>query len=204
MKLAIISASLCLAFCCDAAAAQTVSAQLTVDNEFWLYTGSADGANLTLRGTGNNHNISYSFTFNVAPGEHLFIAARDWGGPQAWQGVFNTPSGMLYSSINSWQYAIAPNNDASQTAVQSAVANATWANPQAQVSYNSYPWGASVNNPNANWMWHDNVFYNSSSDGRYAIFRTKDAVAAVPEAQTYMMMLAGLLGLAALAKRKQA
>ena len=42
----------------------------------------------------------------------------------------------------------------------------------------------------------------SSSDGRYAIFRTNNVVAAVPEASTYAMLLGGL-GLLGFLRRRQ-
>ncbi len=200
---------LAVAFSATTSFAANTSVTLTADNQFWLYSGNASGSNLTLRGVGDNWGNAYSFSFDVNPGDYLYVAARDQGGPQAWQGVFNTPTGTLYSNISSWQYIVAPQNDASQAAVQSNIAAGGWANPLAQTSYNASPWGARVNNANANWIWHDTLGlangWNdpSSSDGSYAIFRTTTAVAPVPEASTYAMLIGGLGILGFLRRRQQ-
>ncbi len=181
---------------------------MTADNEFWLYSGNATGSSLTLQGEGHNWGTAFSFSFNVNPGDYLYVAAKDWGGPQSWQGAFTTPNGALYSNTASWTFIVAPNGDTGQAAVQSNIGAGGWANPVAQTAYNAWPWGAPVGNVNANWIWHDNLGLangwneQSSSDGTSGIFRSAQAVSAVPEPSSYAMMLGGL-GLVALLRRRK-
>ncbi len=194
----------------SAANAGNTTVTLTADNEFWLYSGNAAGTNLVLRGEGHSWPTAFNFSFDVNAGDYLYVAARDQGGPQAWQAAISAPVGALYSNINSWKYIVSPNNNVSQAGVAANVAAGGWANPLAQTDYNASPWGARVNDPNAKWIWHDTLGlangWNdpSSSDGTYAIFRTNDAVAAIPEPSTYAMMIGGLAMLAALRRRKTA
>ncbi|MBI3229700.1 MAG: PEP-CTERM sorting domain-containing protein [Burkholderiales bacterium] len=193
---------LALGFSAALANAANTTATLTADNEFWLYTGNASGSNLTLRGYGNNWGAPFTFSFDTAPGEYLYVAAHDWGGPQAWQGVFSTAQGNLYSNTASWQYVVASSSDTSTAGVVSNIAHATWATPLAETDNGSGPWGATVHDVNAKWIWHDTVSSNSSSDSTYAIFRTIQPAAPVPEASSYAMLLGGLGTLAFLRRRQ--
>ncbi|MES2125685.1 MAG: FxDxF family PEP-CTERM protein [Pseudomonadota bacterium] len=204
-----IALAVTLAMSSLAAYAGNTTAALTADNQFALYTGNAAGTNLTLVGEGDDWQSLYTFDFNTSAGDYLYVVAKDWGGPQAWQGAFNTPTGALYSQAASWKFIVAQSDDDSTGAVQALIANGGWAQSQAQAPNDMAPWGSIVNDGNATWMWHDNLGLandwnqSSSSDGTYAIFRTNNVVA-VPEPETYGMMLAGLGLLGVAARRRKA
>jgi PEP-CTERM motif len=195
-KLTMAVAAAAFAFSGLASAANS-SATLTADNEFWLYSGNASSSDLQLVGSGNSWPTAYSFNFNVNAGDYLYVMALDWGQPHSWQGMFTTPTGTIFSNAASWVGAATP---ITGTLVNAAVINsASWGPINSVLPYNSYPWGAVVNNPNANWIWTSGI----NSGDVNVLFRTTSPVAAVPEPETYAMMLAGLGLMGFMVRRKK-
>lgn len=177
------------------AQAGNATAKLTADNEFWLYSGNAAGTSLQYIGEGHNWQVAFSLSFTVAPGDHLYVLANDLGPPKSWQGVFDTPLGLLYSNASQWTGSAVANGTSVVT--PALVAGATWSAPT-QLSNN--PWGNVVGDVNANWIW----MVDPSFSPQTALFRSVAPVmAAVPEPESYALMLGGLGVLAFVVRRRK-
>ena len=175
--------------------ASNSSATLTADNEFWLYSGDATGSSLSLVGHGGTWWTPYSFNFDVNPGDYLYVMAWDWGQPHSWQGVFSTPSGSLYTNTTDW-VAKAVN---STTVDSNMITTGTWSAINQDQAYNVGPWGSTVNDPNAHWIWKDGLYDSETM----VLFRSAEMVAAVPEPETYAMFMAGLGLMGFIARRRK-
>ncbi len=121
----------------------TASATITADNHYALYTGAADGQNLSFIGRNEaghagdpgNWNWSLPETWGFAPdvGDHLYVVAWDDGGPQSWIGQVALPDGStLVSNAQDWEYVLgdgsnpgpdgqAPSTDMLRTRIGAAV-----------------------------------------------------------------------------------
>lgn len=196
MKIKLLSALIAFSLAGTAFARpiDNATAVLTADNEFWLYTGNAAGSNLNLIGHGDNWTLSYSFSFNVAAGDYLYVMAYDAGQPHAWQGVFTTPVGAIYTNADSWVASTTNSVDVNA----SVIGAAQWGAIGTELPYGSGPWGGRVGDTNAKWIWNTGTY---SADTR-VLFRTANPVAAVPEPETYAMFLAGLGVLGAMRRRR--
>ncbi|MBY0526541.1 MAG: cadherin-like domain-containing protein [Gemmataceae bacterium] len=169
---------------------ETVTALLTADNHYGLYRGSADASSLSLIGrnevgfNGNpgpyNWSLPETYTFQASPGDYLYVLAWDDGGPQAWIGQFDLNGVPLYSDISHWQYTVSAGANPGEngdvpalSAVAATIASATWANPGASAANGSSPWGTIPGlSANAQFVWHDTLGADSTSDGHYVIYRT--------------------------------
>ena len=190
-KIALAVATAALAF---AGMASAASGTVTADNGFAVYTGNAAGSNLQLVGSGADWTTPFSFNFNVSAGDYLYVAATNWGGPRGLIGTFTTPVGVINTNTTDWlgsntlngvDYAISPLTSA-------AVQGSTWSSAYAS---HQYPWGTNVGNASAQWIWA------GSSDT--ILLRTAATVAAVPEPETYAMLMAGLGLMGFVARRRQ-
>ncbi|MBL8794950.1 MAG: hypothetical protein JNM56_13660, partial [Planctomycetia bacterium] len=106
------------------------------------------------------------------------------GGPQSWIGEFALPGGKtLYSDPTAWEYTIGSGANPGVNGpvpplslVQSDIANGVWLPVGASAPNGSAPWGTIPDIASqANFLWHDTLDENSSSDGHFVIFRAKDA-----------------------------
>lgn len=177
-----------------AAAGGNGSATLTVDNEFWLYSGNATGSNLQFVGHGSDWTRPYSFSFDVAPGDYLYLMAIDWDDLHAWQGLFDTPLGRLYSNAASW--VAAPTSTTEVTA--GLIIDAGWDYILTELPASSSPWGDVVGNADAKWIWNS----APTSSDLTVLFRSANPVAAVPEPESYALMIGGLGVLGFMGRRK--
>jgi hypothetical protein len=173
-------------------AATNGAAQLTADNEFWLYTGNVTAGDLQFVGHGANWGTSYAFNFDINPGDYLYVMAWDWGQPHAWQGVFTTPVGIIRSNAVDWVGAATT----STTVNASVIGSANWVGIQTDLPYGSGPWGGHVGDPQADWIWTSGLY----SGDTMVLFRTVKTVASIPEPDRAALFLAGL-GLLGIAKR---
>ncbi|OYY93442.1 MAG: hypothetical protein B7Y41_11810 [Hydrogenophilales bacterium 28-61-23] len=216
--------SLCLALglCNLPAQAVNITGTLTADNHYALYAGQPDGSGLAYVGrneigdSGNPGIYNFSFPetwhFNVAAGDRLYVVAWDDGGPQMFLGNFNWESGLIVSDLASWEYYVpdntnqfVPNGATPITTADlgSLIATANWSAPSAQTPNSNNPtWGTIPGvSATAAYIWHDGAWndWNSSSDGKYVVFRSVVSPVAVPEPETWAMLLAGfgLVGLMA-------
>lgn len=197
MKLTICAAvaALALGLAAPTFAATNASGTLTADNAFDLYTGNLSGSDLQWVGSGNNWTTASTVSFNVSPGDYLYVLAVDWGQPHAWQGAFSTPSGKVYTNAASWTGATV----LGATVDAAMIASASWGPINTDLAPSSGPWGNVVNNAGADWIWTSGT---NSNDMR-VLFRSANPVAAVPEAGTFGTMALGLGALAWAARRRQ-
>jgi hypothetical protein len=168
-----------------------VTATITADNHYGLFSGEADGSKLTLLGWNEpglegdpgpfNWSLPETWNFSVGEGDYLYVVAWDDGGPQMWSGQFTLSDGStVYSDTASWVYTVAsgPNPTASGSrpsveTVMSDIASAEWSVPAASAPYGSGPWFAIPGlSPGAQLLWHDTLGSDSSSDSHYVVFRT--------------------------------
>ncbi len=175
----------------------TASATITADNHYALYTGAADGQNLSFIGrnepghAGNpgtwNWSLPERWGFAPDVGDHLYVVAWDDGGPQSWIGQVALPDGStLVSNTQDWEYALGdgsnpgPGGQApSKDALRSRISAAVWAEIGAATGNGSAPWGAIPGiGSTASFIWHDTLSGDSASDSHYAIYRTKKPVLA--------------------------
>lgn len=183
-----------------AASAANSSATLTADNGFWLYSGNATGSNLSFVGTGDSWPTAYSFSFDVSPGDYLYVLAIDSGPPHSWQGVFNTPDGTIYSDASSWvAYNVTTPLNAANPVNSALIASATFGPVGSELPHNSGPWNSVVGNVNAKWIWST----GPNSSDTLVLFRTTNVAYAVPEPETYAMLLAGVAVLGVVVRRRK-
>jgi hypothetical protein len=183
-----------LALCSGLAQAGNATATLTADREFWLYSGDAAGTSLQYVGEGHNWTTPFSFSFTVAAGNYLYVLANDGSPPKSWEGVFSTPAGMLHSNATDWLGSGVANGTSVVT--QALIAGAIWSAP---TDFSS-PWGDVVGDADAKWIWMADEDFGPQT----ALFRSAAPVmAAVPEPETYAMLLGGLGVLGLVARRSK-
>ncbi|MBD2465804.1 PEP-CTERM sorting domain-containing protein [Oscillatoria sp. FACHB-1407] len=190
--------------------AAQLSATVTTDNHYGLYSGQADGSGLSFVGRneeGNGHipdllpptpseacsgtfnwQCPESWAFEVNSEDHVYVVAWDTGLQQSWIGEFQLPdSSLLLSNTSDWEYAIASGSNPLDGAIPSLldiateIANATWSTPQASAPQGTSPWGTIPGiSASAQFVWHDTLDSTSTSDANYVIFRSKAPVFSAP------------------------
>ncbi len=169
-----------------AAQAATVTAKVVADDYYSVYVGSADGTSLTRVG-GSDGSLWFgqgaSFTFGVAAGQYLYVAAWDsasYGPPHMWIGEFNIGSTLLVSNTTDWvsKYDNSikdPTLQQVQTLIQSAM---SWGSIGVSGPDPDGVYGDLSPGNGALRIWHDSFGGDSASEGGYALFRS--ALAAIP------------------------
>jgi len=210
-----ISLCLALGLCNLPAQAVNVTGTLTADNHYALYAGQTDGSGLAYIGRNemgnegnpgtNNFTLPETWHFNAAPGDQIYVVAWDDGGPQMFLGDFTWNTGLIVTNLASWDYYVPadatqfnPTNNPpiSIPNLGALLATASWSVPTAQTANSNNPsWGTIPGvHPDAAYIWHDGSWdnWNSSSDGKYVVFRSVVSPAPIPEPETWAMLLVGI------------
>lgn len=199
-----------LSVACLSAQAETVTARVVADDHYSVFVGNASGSSMTLVGD-SGANLWYSqgapFNFTVAAGDYIYVAAWDdasYGAPHMWIGEFTVGSNSLYSNLTDWTTKYDNTIKGPSAAQVSALAQsaAPWLAPLASMPNGSSPYGSLIGGSPASMIWHDTFNGSSASENGYSLYRTLAPVVAVPEPSTYALLLAGLLLVAGVAKRR--
>lgn len=178
------------------AAATTLGAAVNVDNEFKLYLSTDD----SVLGTEVLSGVNWPTTYVLAAAalgsgtQYLHLVATDLGPPGAFLGEFSlSDSGFkfangtqhLLTNTSDWNVRIAGFGDADQAPVSLGLNGVG-------------PWGTrSGVSASAEWIW--------SADGCGSCTRyfSTEIASAVPEPQTYALMLSGLALVGAALRRRR-
>ena len=168
-----------------------VRVTLTADNKYGLYKGGLAGDRLEFLGRNevgpvNNDWVSTEeYPISAKPGDHLFILAWDWGGPQSLISQLAFENGTLrVSNRSDWLCAVADidNPGASGAvphleSVSSAIRTADW-KPQSESAPNgASPWGTiKTISESAEFIWPDGFASQVGSDNKVVLCRPANAL----------------------------
>lgn len=193
------------------ARAESVTAKVVADDFYKVFVGNASGSSMTYVG-GSGSTLWFSqgapFSFTATAGEYIYVAAWDsasYGPPHMWIGEFTIGSTTLYSNTSDWVAKYDATLKDPATAAVSALAQSAgaWLSISASMANGSSPYGMLIGGSPASMIWHDSFGGSSASESGYALFRTAAPVVAVPEPESWALLLAGL-GLLGFAARRRA
>jgi hypothetical protein len=194
--------------------ASQITATIAADNAFALYTGNADGTDLTYIGR-NTHDwyTADVFTFDHSDGNYIYLAA--WSDASCAQGIsgqFVVTGGPTILTGTDWEYHLTNtavdhgnymNWAPELSAVRSEINENDWSPVSQVIPGASSIWGARPGiSASADWMW-GTPLYTNWGEGEYQIFRIQVGTASVPEAGTLISLILGLTGLASLSFRRK-
>ena len=181
---------------CTGAHATTVSTDMTVDNAFNFFVSTDDSIAGTLVGTGNSWPTTFSFTALLAPGvtNYIHVQAINQGGPGMFIGDYSlSDSGFQFA--NGTQTLVTETQDwrVSPTGFGTGYVTPIDEGPNGTSPWAFFPaMGAS-----ARFIWEANVCDTCT------IFFSTAITPAIPEPETYAMIIAGLGLMGFIARRRR-
>jgi hypothetical protein len=207
---AILSLAAACAFGALPASASLITGKIAVDNSFALYTGNADGSNLTYIGRNTAHwDVTHTFNFSLEAGQFIYVAAwSDDAAAQGFLGEFTIDGTSTLLTNTTWE-AHKTNLDIDDfftylpptSQVADEIAENTWSPITNTLDNGAGPWGVRPGiSTSADWIW-GSALTPGSAEGEYQIFRHQVGTAAVPEPGTLGLMGLGLIGLVGFARK---
>lgn len=177
------------------ATATTLSGALTADNELSAYFSTVDSVPGTLLTSGNSWGSTYALpsTLIGAGTSYLHIVATDWGAPAALIGDFAlSDAGASFS--NGGQSLL---TDTAHWVVRTGSLAGADETPISLGTNGAGPWGSRAGiSANAEWIW------DVDQCGGCTRYFSTTITAAVPEPQTYALLLGGMAALGGFARRR--
>ncbi len=195
LKLSVLAVASTCCLMLTPAHATSLAGAVNVDNEFQLYLSTDDSVLGTLLLSGNNWPTTYSLPVTVlgAPTLYLHVVATDTGQPAAFIGNFSL-SDSGYSFSNGTQALLTNTTNWVVRTGSFAGANET---PVSRGFTGASPWGAVTQPSTAQWIW------DSDLCGTCTRYFSTTITGAVPEPETYALMLMGLLSVGFVARRRR-
>ena len=196
--------------CAAPAGADTLTMNLTADNQFAVYVSTSDSALGAFVGSGNDWGTTYAFSDTLSRGAYyIHVIAANWtpqnnlwGSPATLDGTGDNPDGFIGSfaiargafangaktlSTDTTHWKASEAGAYPYATIPTAWTGATGA-PQSYGLNGVGPWGGRPNvAANAEWIW------SVPDNGQYAEFST--TFTAAPEPSTWAMALAGFAAL---------
>jgi hypothetical protein len=163
------------------------TATVTADNYYAIYTGTPENLRYVGKYGDQQFQTAETITFTAKPGEYIYVAAWNAGGPKAWLGQFVSDAGTILSGTTDWEYyltnnpyAIIGNNPPMVNAVMDDLAKAAWSQVQYSIDNTPYTIWTMMNggvliggiSPNAKWIWGSSMD-DWSNYGEYQLFRAR-------------------------------
>lgn len=202
-----------------------VTAHIAADRHYGLYSGAADGSGLTLVGSTEISNqekkgnglITRIWNFDIEPGDYLYAAAWNHGGPQQlWMGNFQHEQGTLATKAADWLSYVPTGNDPTFNIGQlpgleqliANIADATWGQT---AEYDAiHPWQGTDDLAESARYIGDGT--GQGGNNHYVLFRTTAPLIAlqptvpsssttIPEPPVWLLLMAGFVGMGMLRRR---
>ena len=170
---------------CSSAHATTVSTNMTVDNGFNFFISTDDSVAGTPVGAGNDWPTTYSFTGLLVPGvtNYIHVQALNFGGPGMFIGDYTLSDGSFQFS-NGTQTLL---TNTQNWLVSSSGFGSNYVTPIDEGLNGAGPWGFRGGiDANAHFIWEAGVCDTCT------LYFSTTITPAIPEPETYAMIMAGL------------
>jgi hypothetical protein len=201
MKMHPIAASVAGLFVSLAANAADVSGKVVADDYFQIYHGTDTGLTFDGELLSTWQVQDTTFSFQVNPGDYIYVVAWDGMPPHMMVGDF-TIDGTHHVATGAagWlvQHSTVSGRPMDASEVVGEIISANWVAPVQDTSDSldgtyGTPGSRLGFATSADYIWYNSFNYLGGTNENFVIFRTATpVVAAVPEPETYALLLAGL------------